>query len=168
MRATLPLVAVLFITLADCASTDTAGRRYVIFNHENGQRAAEGSFTSYESSGYIIAKVEKRDLAPWKEYLRVGRWRYWHPNGALRAEITYAVDRYDECCVTGPCKRPYERIIGTPKVLDATGASVALVRAPERAQVETNCEGGAEVLRPGYILPADLAPEWNPHQPLMQ
>lgn len=168
MRAATPLTAVVFLLLTGCVSHDVADTKHVVFNHPNGKHAAEGRFTSYASNGYIIATVEKRDLAPWKEYLRVGKWRYWHPNGALRAEITYAVAQYDECCVAGPCRGVYERIVGTPQLFDANGTSVTLVRAPGRARIATNCEGGAEVLRPTCILPADLTPEWNPHEPFLQ
>ena len=168
MRAAIGVGVLIYVLLAGCVSSGIAGGRQVVFNHANGQRAAQGRFTNYESNGYIIARVEKRDLPPWKQYLRVGQWRYWYPNGVLRAEITYAVAQYDECCVAGPCTGRYERIVGTPHVFDASGTSLTPLRAPARVHISTNCEGGATVFRPSYILPEDLAPEWNPHEPFAQ
>ena len=168
MRAAIPAGVVWVILLAGCASSDVAGGRSVVFHHANGQPAAEGRFTTHEWPYYIVAQYEKRDPAPWKEYLRVGRWRYWHANGALRAEITYAIGQYAECCVAGPCRGRYERVVGTPRVFNADGTPVTLARAPKRARISTNCEGGAVVFRPSYVLPEDLAPEWNSHEPSAQ
>jgi hypothetical protein len=162
------IVAALLAPLlfAQCASRPPQPSvRHVVFYHPNGQKAAEGDFTDTNANAYLLAKVEQHELPPWKEYLRSGEWHYWYPDGAARATVTYAVSEYQECCVAGLCSGKYERIVGKPLVFDIHRSPIKLARAPRYACIRTNCAGCEQVFRPRYVLPADLAPEWNPHDP---
>ena len=150
---------VLLAAALACTSMPPSPTKHVVFLHPNGQKAAEGDFTEYATN------VVARDLPPWKEFLRSGRWQYWYADGKPRATITYAVSTYDECCVAGPCAGHYERVLGKPVVFDESGKPMTLPRAPRLACMQTNCAGCTQVYRPRFVLPADLAPEWNPHDP---
>lgn len=158
MRGGVVLLASLVLTR--CTSTPPSALKHVAFHYQNGRKSAEGDFTTYEGNAYVLAK-----LPPWKEYLRFGRWQYWYEDGSPRATVTYAVSFHHECCVAGPCSSAYERVVGTPIVNDPQGKPVTLARAPRLACVQTNCAGCAQVFRPRFVLPPDLAPEWNRHDP---
>jgi hypothetical protein len=130
-----------------------------VYRHANGRVAAEGRVTRWESVPFLMAQAERRSLSPWQENLRVGKWRFFDERGVLRAELTYRVAFYTECCTAGLCEQPYEIIDGIVRVYSPDG-SVRYEGPPEnRARVlSTNCEGGDVVYVSSLPLPSDILP----------
>ncbi len=151
------------LAVVSCVSTSVESR-LVEYEDDRGQKAA-GRVTEFTSIGYTISEVENRRPAPWKKYYRVGTWRYWYPSGHLRAVVSYDIGEYPECCVAGPCTARYERLRGRPQLFTEEGELVALLHAKSSACIRTNCTSCELVSRPKYLLPPDLAPEWNPGEP---
>jgi hypothetical protein len=147
------------LLFARCASITES--THVTFQHANGTRAAEGRRTRHESIRYVVAALEKKEPPAWTQYYRVGTWRYWYPDGSLRAVVRYRLGSYTECCVAGHCPGIYERLVGKPELYDRTGRPVTLRKAAGTACRQTNCTQCERVAHPRYILPDDLAPEWS-------
>jgi hypothetical protein len=164
MRSISSVIALLLLGGVSC-TTSPVPLHAATFFHANGQLAAAGRWTTFENNGFVIARVEGRQAAPWRQYYRVGTWRYWYPSGVLRAVVEYGLGEYTECCVAGRCRNAYETTDGHPHLFSEDGSAVKLTRAASSACIQTNCGGCTPVARPRYILPADLAPEWNPHEP---
>jgi len=151
------------LVVVSCVSTSVESR-LVEYRDDRGWKA-EGRVTEFTSNGYAIAEAEKRHPVPWKKYYRVGTWRYWYPDGHLRAIVRYDIGEYPECCVAGPCTRRYERLRGRPQLFTEESVVVPLRHAKWSACIRTNCVNCELISRPRYLLPADLAPEWNPGEP---
>lgn len=132
-----------------------------VFHHPNGRVAAEGHVTSRESVAYLTAEIEHRTRFPWQQYLRVGKWRYFYDNGDVRAELTYGLASYTECCAGGLCEQPYEVILGEVRIFAPDGRVTYDGPARnERRVLHTNCEGGDDVYVSALPLPADILPSF--------
>jgi len=157
------VLALSVLILASCASASVQSRP-VEYRDDQGERAV-GRITSYESGGYIVAEVEKRHPKPWKQYYRFGTWYYWFPSGHLRGIVNYGIGEYTECCVAGPCTSHYEYLRGRPQLFSEQGEPIPLIRTNAPGCIRTNCGECPAVKRPTFLLPPDLAPEWNPQDP---
>jgi hypothetical protein len=131
------------------------------FRHPNGKIAAAGRVTSYESDTFFIAPVEHRPVQPWQQHLRSGPWQYFDESGALRAEVSYRVAWYEDCCVAGLCKRPYEVVDGVVRLYAPDGTQTYDGRAKNRRRLlQTNCQGGDWVTVSTLPLPNDIRPDF--------
>lgn len=131
-----------------------------MFQHANGRVAAEGRVTSHESDAFFLARVDGKSVQPWQQFLRSGAWRYFDEGGALRAEVSYRVAWYEDCCAAGLCRQPYEMLDGPVRLYAADG-TLTYEGSPRnrRRLLETNCAGGDWVHITTLPLPADIRPE---------
>jgi hypothetical protein len=51
----------------------------------------------------------------------VGKWSYWDESGQLRAEITYKLSCYRQCCAAGPCPIVHSYPAGPFRTFHASG-----------------------------------------------
>lgn len=152
--------SILFVLALGCSTLRTESE-FRIYRHPNGRPAAEGHVTTHESFTYLIAETEGRPRHPWQKYLRVGKWRYFDERGDIRAELTYRLGSYTECCAPGWCEQPYEIVDGTVRTLAADG-TVTYEGPPKNVErvLATNCEGGDRVHVSTLPLPPDIAPSF--------
>lgn len=153
-------VAIALLLLTSCAPLTRRGK-VVVYHHRNGAKAAEGAILT---AGNFLTADTFFELAtlPWIEYQRTGRWRYWYPNGQLRAVVQYSFGEYTDCCVAGPCAQSYERLVGRVELFDESGKSLLKSDAGTRKRViDTNC-GLTTITAPEVTLPADILPQLPP------
>lgn len=155
------IVIILGILICNVSCT-TYHRTHQTFFFDNGTKAAEGDFTSYDDW------LCKRNLElgtsckPWQARLRYGPWTYWYPNGHKRAEITYSIIVHYDCCSNSPCNHPYEHVVGHVYLYDENGKLIHRIDANKyEVLVDFHCQGKSQYVAFDFELPSDIAP----HQP---
>lgn len=79
--------------------------------------------------------------------LRVGYWTEYSENGNLKMEGNYNLGSYIGCCTSGACRSFYYYRTGLWKIYDNEGKlEYELTFEPTEIHIETNCEGGDELL----------------------
>lgn len=79
--------------------------------------------------------------------LRVGYWKEYYQNGTIEKEGTYKLGSYVQCCYGGACAQYYYYRTGLWKFYDTDGnISHELVFEPSEIHIDTNCEGGDNLL----------------------
>lgn len=79
--------------------------------------------------------------------LRFGLWKEYDENGILKAEGSYKIGSYLDCCTAGLCRAFYYYRIGEWKYFDEQGVlDFSLDYVPTEHLVDTNCEGGDKLL----------------------
>ncbi len=83
----------------------------------------------------------KREVAA----TRIGKWEYFYADGAKRAEVTYEVSCFIQCCSGGPCPQIHDYPIGSFQLWYPSGRKLgdgSFVAVTKH--VDTSCEGGDE------------------------
>jgi len=110
------------------------------FRYPNGAVAAAGlGLPDSWDDEFERWGLYKRDVPA----VRMGLWKYFYANGAKRAEVSYALACYIQCCTAGACPQVHDYPIGTFRVWYPSGGKLA--EGSFRAvswHVETSCEGG--------------------------
>lgn len=149
-RPLLALPAFASLWLLSCCSARIADDGYRLGGSQafyaEGKVAALGSRSRFESDEFIEAERLGKPLPRWREFLRVGRWEYRYPNGQTKANVSYEVAWYTECCTGGFCEQPYELRVGEFQAWWPNGAPLARGSFQSNwRHIETNCEGGDKV-----------------------
>jgi hypothetical protein len=143
-----PLLALLLVacTAVESRPVDVLpGYRTFYGNHGI---LAYGQHSALENDAFIHAEIQGQRLPRWHEFLRVGAWSYNYPSGAKKAEVTYAIRWYTECCAGGPCDQPYEVLVEDFSVWWPNGQLLAEGSfGLTRVRLDTNCQGGAMLVR---------------------
>lgn len=147
LKTHLPILVV-FVFLG-CTSQENAGHTdaaYRSFANGSGQIVAAGFLTGLENIDSVICELEGEEISPWKMNLRTGPWKFWYPNGNLKAQVTFKVFQYDECCFAGYCKQAYELRTGKFRVFHPNGELMADGKFKRSSTpIGTNCVGGARI-----------------------
>lgn len=126
----------------DCSNLRSAQRTAELrtFRHPNGGASAAGLGLP-ESWDHEFERwgVYKRDVPA----IRVGLWKYFYANGAKRAEVSYVLACYIQCCTGGPCPQVHDYPMGAFRLWYPSGRKLAEGSfTPVKWHVETSCEGG--------------------------
>lgn len=96
--------------------------------------------TIRDAQGRVTASGRALERLP---DVRTGAWTFWYENGAKRAEVTYALACYIQCCTGGPCPQVHDYPLGAFRAWYPSGRRLAegtFVAVPRH--VETSCQGG--------------------------
>jgi len=115
------------------------------FKNGAGQVLAAGYVTDLENIDSVTSKLEGLHVPPWKEKLRAGAWKFWYPNGNLKAEMNFRIFQYVDCCTVGYCKQPYELGTGPFRIFYPDGKVMIEGKFRRRpTRIKTSC-GGAQI-----------------------
>lgn len=111
------------------------------FRHPNGALSARGRG---------LPSDWDLDKEPWKNYdkreipaTRAGKWQFFYADGARKAEVTYALSCYIQCCSGGSCPQIHDYPAGNFVLWYPSGRKLgegSFVTVTQH--VETSCQGG--------------------------
>lgn len=121
------------------------------FRHSNGVVSATGRGLSSSWDD----KYERRDGNYKREVpaTRFGKWQYFYADGSKRAEVTYALSCYLQCCSGGPCPQIHDYPVGNFVLWYPSGRKLGEGSFVTVSQhVNTSCEGGDDT-KVGRLAP---------------
>jgi hypothetical protein len=127
----------------DCRNLRSVEREAQLrtFRYPNGTVSATGRGLpeSWDDEFERWATASKRDVPA----TRVGRWRYFYAAGTKRAEVSYALACYIQCCTGGACPQIHDYPVGAFRLWYPSGRKLAEGSfVAVKWHVETSCEGG--------------------------
>ena len=127
----------------ECAGTDELERQTQLrtFRYPNGAVSATGRGldSGWDDDYERWGSSYKREVPA----TRTGKWLYFYPNGTKKAEVTYTLSCYIQCCSGGPCPQIHDYPVGNFALWYPSGSKlgegsfVTITR-----HVETSCERG--------------------------
>ena len=147
MKRSLTISAILLSTA--CMSQNPSmglNTDFQYFKNDAGQVLAAGDVTDLENIDSVTSELEGLHVPPWKAKLRTGAWKFWYPNGNLKAEMNFRIFLYDDCCFAGYCKQPYELRTGPFRIFYPDGKVMIEGKFRRRpTRIKTSCAGGAQI-----------------------
>jgi len=111
------------------------------FRHPNGAVFARGRGldASWDDEYELWGSNYKREVPA----TRVGKWEYFYPDGAKKAEVTYALSCYIQCCTPGPCPQIHDYPVGAFVLWYPSGRKLGEGSFVTMTQhINTSCSGG--------------------------
>ncbi len=130
-------------SLFECPATRAVQRQTELrtFRHSNGVVSATGRglASSWDDEYESWDSSYKREVPA----TRLGTWQYFYPDGSKRAEVTYALSCYIQCCSGGLCPQIHDYPVGQFALWYPSGKKLGEGSfATIWYHVETSCEGG--------------------------
>lgn len=127
------------------------------FYYTNGSKAAMGKVLVnaesfwFKNSTHNCGYFEPYDCEDWERVPRTGKWKFWYPNGNLKAEINFDAHKGFFCSI-GPEYDYYDEKIGEYHIWHKNGLVLSKGKFTTIVKnVGNSCEGGQD-LRIGKVL----------------